>query len=268
MSIPIYQIDAFTDRLFGGNPAAVCPLERWLPDEVMQAIAAENNLSETAFLVAAGGDFDLRWFTPTKEVDLCGHATLATAHLVLTRLDPARQKVGFNTRSGRLEVARDGEMLVMDFPAYPPRPVDVPDGLVEALGSAPETVLCGNYLMAVFGNEDEIRALRPRFGVMIAYGLDEAIVTAPGEDCDFVSRFFAPGFGIVEDPVTGSAHCALVPYWAERIGRKELHARQVSERGGELWCRLAGDRVSIAGRAVTYLEGQIDVGSANGIDSR
>ncbi len=261
MRIPIYQIDAFTDRLFGGNPAAVCPLADWLPDETMQAIAAENNLSETAFFIPADEDFDLRWFTPATEVDLCGHATLATAHLVLTQLDPARKKVGFNTRSGRLEVEHDGDMLVMDFPAYPPRPVEIPNGLVEALGAEPEAVLRGNYLLVVYRDERQIRALQPRFGVMIAYGLDEAIVTAPGDDCDFVSRFFAPGFGIVEDPVTGSAHCALVPYWTERLGKKQLHARQVSERGGEIFCRLVDDRVCMAGRAVTYLEGHIEVGS-------
>lgn len=266
MRIPIYQIDAFTDRLFSGNPAAVCPLEGWLPDGLMQAIAAENNLSETAFFVPEGEGFGLRWFTPACEVDLCGHATLATAHLVLNHLEPSWERVAFASRSGPLEVSRQGDRLMMDFPAYPPGPVDPPEGLAECLGAEPEAVLRSNYLMAVFGDPSQVVDLRPRFGAMIARGIDEAVVTAPGEDCDLVSRFFAPGMGIMEDPVTGSAHCTLVPYWAERLGKGELHARQVSERGGELFCRLDGDRVLIAGRAVTYLEGHIDVGSVVGAD--
>jgi len=259
MRIPLYQIDAFTDRLFGGNPAAVCPLERWLPDAVMQAIAAENNLSETAFFVPAGDGFELRWFTPEREVDLCGHATLATGHLLLRHLDPDRESVAFSTRSGRLEVNRDGDLLVLDFPAYPPRAVDAPAGLFEALGHDAEAVLQGNYLMVVYRDERAVRALDPDFSAMTRAGLDEAIATARGVDCDFVSRFFAPGYGIPEDPVTGSAHCTLVPYWAGRLGKARLHARQVSSRGGELYCELRDDRVRIAGRAVTFLEGTIDV---------
>jgi PhzF family phenazine biosynthesis protein len=259
MRIPMYQIDAFTDRLFSGNPAAVCPLERWLPDAVMQAIAAENNLSETAFFVPAGGGFELRWFTPEREVELCGHATLATAHLLLRHLEPGRVRVGFATRSGRLEVSLDGDFLVMDFPAHPPVPVDAPAGLFEALGHEAEAVLQGNYLMVVYRDERAVRALHPDFGAMARAGLAEAIVTARGVDCDFVSRFFAPGFGIPEDPVTGSAHCTLVPYWAHRLGTTKLHARQASRRGGELFCELRGERVSIAGRAVTYLEGTIEL---------
>jgi len=259
MRTPIYQIDAFTDQLFGGNPAAVCPLATWLPDATMQAIAAENNLSETAFFVPADGGFELRWFTPEREVELCGHATLATAHLLLRHLDPDRDRVAFSTRSGRLEVSRDGELLVMDFPAYPPQPVDAPAGLFEALGHDAEAVLRGNYLMVVFRSERAVRALAPDFGAMTRAGLEEAIVTARGVDCDFVSRFFAPGYGIAEDPVTGSAHCTLVPYWAHRLGKIRLHARQVSPRGGELRCELRGERVAIAGRAVTYLEGTIEV---------
>ena len=258
MRIPIYQIDAFTDQLFGGNPAAVCPLATWLPDATMQAIAAENNLSETAFFVPADGGFELRWFTPEREVELCGHATLATAHLLLRELDPDRERVAFSTRSGRLEVSRDGELLVMDFPAYPPQPVGAPAGLFEALGHDAEAVLQGNYLMVVYRDERAVRALEPDFGAMTRAGLEEAIVTARGVDCDFVSRFFAPGYGITEDPVTGSAHCTLVPYWAHRLGKIRLHARQVSARGGELYCELRGERVSIAGRAVTYLVGTIE----------
>jgi PhzF family phenazine biosynthesis protein len=259
MRIPIYQIDAFTDRLFAGNPAAVCPLERWLPDAVMQAIAAENNLSETAFLVPQRNGFQLRWFTPAREVDLCGHATLASGWLVLRVLDPGRDLVAFDTRSGSLGVARDGDLLVMDLPAHRPLPAPAPAGLVEALGRVPESVLAANYLMAVYPDDGAIRALNPDFRAMAEAGIDEVLVTAPGDGCDLVSRFFAPGFGIPEDPVTGSAHCALVPYWAERLGKTRLHARQLSRRGGELWCELRGDRVSIAGGAVLYLEGEIEV---------
>jgi PhzF family phenazine biosynthesis protein len=256
----MYQVDAFTDRLFAGNPAAVCPLERWLDDETMQSIAAENNLSETAFFVAAGDGYHLRWFTPATEVDLCGHATLASGHVVLRVLEPSRSAVAFETRSGRLEVARSGELLVMDLPAYPPRPAQAPTGLIEALGREPEAVLAANYLMAVYPDEVAVRDLRPDFAVMERIGLDEVIVTAPGVDCDLVSRFFAPGYGIDEDPVTGSAHCTLVPYWAGRLAKHRLHARQVSRRGGELFCELKGDRVSIAGASVLYLEGEIEVG--------
>jgi PhzF family phenazine biosynthesis protein len=259
MRIPIFQIDAFTNRLFGGNPAAVCPLESWLPDATLQAIAAENNLSETAFFVAAGDGYELRWFTPKIEVDLCGHATLATAHLLLHRLEPGRDRVSFSTRSGRLEVAREGDRMAMDFPAYPPEPVDAPAGLFEALGHDAEAVLRGNYLMVVVRSERAVRALEPDFAAMDRAGITEAIVTARGSDCDFVSRFFGPGFGIPEDPVTGSAHCTLVPYWARRLGRTRLQARQVSARGGELACELRGNRVSIAGDAVIYLEGTIEL---------
>jgi len=260
MRIPMYQVDAFTDRLFAGNPAAVCPLDRWLDDETMQSIAAENNLSETAFFVAAGDGYHLRWFTPVREVDLCGHATLASGHVVLHRLEPDRGSVAFETRSGLLEVARSGDLLVMDLPAYPPRSARAPAGLVEALGREPEAVLDANYLMAVFPDEAAVRDLAPDFAVMERAGLDEVLVTAPGVDCDLVSRFFAPGYGINEDPVTGSAHCALVPYWAARLGTQRLHARQVSRRGGELFCELRGDRVSIGGASVLYLEGEIEVG--------
>jgi predicted PhzF superfamily epimerase YddE/YHI9 len=261
MRISIYQIDAFTDRLFGGNPAAVCPLEEWLPDATMQAIAAENNLSETAFCVLAGELVELRWFTPTTEVDLCGHATMAAAHLILRMVDPTRQRVEFETRSGRLAVECGDHGLVMDFPAYPPSKVEVPPGLEEALGGRPEATWQGNYLMAVFPTESSVRSLRPDYGMMVGSGLDETIVTAPGDSCDFVSRFFAPGYGIDEDPVTGSAHCTLAPYWAERLGRHELRARQVSARGGELHCRLDRERVFLTGQAVTYLEGTIHIPS-------
>ena len=255
--LPIYQIDAFTDRVFGGNPAAVCPLEEWLSDEVMQAIALENNLSETAFFVArnGGGEYDLRWFTPATEVDLCGHATLASAHLVLHSLAPDLESVRFHTASGPLEVSRDGELLVMDFPARPPKPRDVPEGFAEAIGRAPSEMWSATKNMAVFETAAQVRGLGPDLDYIARLDLDGLICTAPGDDCDFVSRYFAPHVGIPEDPVTGSAHCTLIPYWAQRLGKDKLHARQISARGGELFCENAGGRVKIAGRAALYMEG-------------
>ncbi len=262
MTIPLYQIDAFAEEVFQGNPAAVCPLREWLADERMQAIAAENNLSETAFLVpgAGPGDYDLRWFTPAAEVELCGHATLASAHLVLNRLTPDLDTVRFSTLSGTLEVRRDGDRLAMDFPARPPGAYDPPPGLVEALGAAPEAVLASQRdAMAVYGDEATVRGVTPDMRLLAAIDRQGVIATAPGDDCDFVSRFFAPALGIDEDPVTGSAHCTLTPYWAERLDKTELHARQISARGGELYCRAMGERVRIAGRARLYLEGTIQL---------
>ena len=259
MEIPLYQIDAFTDATFAGNPAAVCPLDSWLDDERMQAIAAENNLSETAFIVARDdGDFDLRWFTPVAEVELCGHATLASGYLVLTRLQPARESVGFHTLSGRLDVTRDGGRLAMDFPAIPAQPVAAPEGLGHALGcEADEVLATDNKYLVIIGDEGAVLGLAPDMAAILALDRRGVIVTAPGQECDFVSRYFAPAIGIPEDPVTGSNHCVLVPYWAERLGTVDLHARQVSARGGELFCRLQGDRVRISGDAVLYLEGKI-----------
>jgi PhzF family phenazine biosynthesis protein len=257
VKILVYQVDAFAERIFAGNPAAVCPLEEWLPDQMLQAIAAENNLAETAFFVRNGTGFDLRWFTPTVEVDLCGHATLASAYVLINCLGWEASELSFNTRSGQLKVTRKGELLVLDFPALPPEPVTPCAGLLSGLGGNPQAILAARDYMVVYDSEDEIRALQPdleklknadRFGV---------IVTAPGTDCDFVSRFFAPGQGIPEDPVTGSAHCTLVPYWAERLGKMTLHGKQVSRRGGELFCELRGDRVEIAGRAALFLQGSI-----------
>ena len=260
MEIPLYQIDAFTDRVFGGNPAAVCPLQTWLEDDHMQVIAAENNLSETAFFIRHGEDFELRWFTPTKEVDLCGHATLATAYLIFTRLEGGRPEVTFHTRSGALTVGRDGPRLVMDFPAWEVEAVAMPEALAEGLGAEPEALyFAKDRYMALFADEAAVRAVRPDFPALRRLSPGRVIVTAPGADCDFVSRFFAPGSGIDEDPVTGSSHCALIPYWAERLGKTTLHARQVSARGGELFCELRGERVAIAGQAVLYLSGTIVV---------
>jgi predicted PhzF superfamily epimerase YddE/YHI9 len=261
MRLPIYQVDAFTNGLFGGNPAAVCPLQAWLPDATMQAIAAENNLSETAFFVPDGGDYALRWFTPTVEVDLCGHATLASAHVVFRFLEPERESVNFHTlKAGTLAVIRRADMLVMDFPSRPASPAPAPPGLLAALGGAPREVLRARDYLVVYDSAAEIAALAPDLAALAKVDCWAAIVTAPGEDgIDFVSRFFAPKQGVPEDPVTGSAHCTLVPYWAKRLGKVELEARQLSRRGGALRCALNGNRVSIGGRAVVYLEGQISV---------
>jgi predicted PhzF superfamily epimerase YddE/YHI9 len=261
MRLPIYQVDAFTDGLFGGNPAAVCPLEAWLPDATMRAIAAENNLSETAFFVPDGGDYALRWFTPTVEVDLCGHATLASAHVVFRFLEPERESVNFHTlKAGTLAVTRRADMLVMDFPSRPASPAPAPPGLLAALGGTPREVLHARDYLVVYDSAGAIAALAPDLAALAKVDCWAAIVTAPGEDdIDFVSRFFAPKQGVPEDPVTGSAHCTLVPYWAARLGKVELEARQLSRRGGALRCALNGNRVSIGGRAVVYLEGQISV---------
>ena len=260
MRIPIYQIDAFTDRLFHGNPAAVCPLERWMPDDVMQKIAAENNLAETAFFVPAGDGYHLRWFTPKVEVDLCGHATLASAYVVARILTPGTRTIRFDSKSGPLHVSVDSEVIRLDFPIDPPRSVALPAGLEQALGLKPQEVLASRikYLL-VLGTESEVRQVTPNMDALIKLDQSGVIVTAPGADCDFVSRFFAPRLGVPEDPVTGSAHCVLTPYWAKKFGKAKLHARQLSARGGELFCEARGERVWIAGKAVKYLEGFVDV---------
>jgi PhzF family phenazine biosynthesis protein len=264
MQLPIYQVDAFTDRLFGGNPAAICPLESWLPDATMQAIAAENNLAETAFYVSEGEGFALRWFTPEVEVDLCGHATLATARVIFQH-EPNRSSIAFRTlKSGTLTVKRAGDLLMMDFPARPAKPVGAPEGLVAAFGRTPiETLgVRGNMsiLMAVYRSVADVAALKPDVQALTKLDWSAVIATAPGEDgIDFVSRFFAPTLGIPEDPVTGAAHCTLTPYWAARLGKTRLEARQISRRGGALTCSLNGERVIMAGRAVLYMQGTITV---------
>jgi PhzF family phenazine biosynthesis protein len=265
MRLKMYQVDAFTPEPFRGNPAAVCPLERWLPDGTMQNIALENNLSETAFFVREGGAFALRWFTPTVEVDLCGHATLASAFVLFHVLNEPGERVEFRTRSGSLSVARRGDLLELDFPAKPPRACDPPPGLIDALGAEPADVLVaiggaghGNYL-AVYDSERAVRGLAPDFAVLRRLEGYGVIATAPGDSVDFVSRYFAAAYGVDEDPVTGSSHCTLTPYWAGRLGKSDLSAQQVSKRGGDLRCRLAGDRVHIAGHAVLYLWGEIEV---------
>lgn len=259
MKLPLYQVDAFTSRLFGGNPAAVIPLEEPLDDRLMQSIAAENNLSETAFPVREGDVYRLRWFTPTLEVDLCGHATLATAHVLFETGAVSGDSVRFETQSGTLTVTREGDLLGMDFPSRPPEPIRCEDELVDALDQWPAEVHLARDLMAVFDDEETIRSMKPDFRKIAALDAFAVMVTAPGKGSDFVSRFFVPKAGIPEDPVTGSAHCTLVPYWANRLGKSDLHALQVSERGGELFCENRGDRVFLRGRAVLYLRGEIEV---------
>ncbi len=262
MQLAIYQIDAFTDTPFHGNPAAVCPLDAWLADDVLQAIAMENNLSETAFFVPEGEGYGLRWFTPALEVDLCGHATLATGYLILHRLSPGRDAVSFETRSGTLEVRRDGDALAMNFPVLAPgAAVNPAPALVSAMGAVPDE--CRHiremhgapYILLVYETEAQVAELSPRFAGLGA----NVIATAPGDSVDFVSRFFAPMSGIDEDPVTGSAHCTLAPYWANRLDKSALTARQISARGGDVGCRLEGERVIITGNCAFYMEGRIEM---------
>lgn len=262
MRLPLYQIDAFTDHVFGGNPAAVCVLHQWLADETLQAIAAENNLAETAFLVRREeGDYDLRWFTPTVEVDLCGHATLASGYAVFSYLRPQADSVRFHSRSGPLTVTREGEVLTMDFPAQPPRRAGSEEAaaVAAALGSEPLEVWRDEKFLTLLPDEAAVRAAAPNLALVAALPGDGLIVTAEGTAHDFVSRYFAPASGIPEDSVTGSAHCVLAPFWAERLGRNPLQARQVSQRGGAVTCRVAGDRIFLSGRATPYLEGSITI---------
>ncbi len=255
-----FVVHSFTDRVFAGNPAGVCPLEEWIDDASMQEIAAENRLSETAFFVRAGDSYHLRWFTPKSEVDLCGHATLASAFVLFDHLGHEGDTITFNTLSGELSVWKDGESLVMDFPSRPAQEVETPDDLVAGLRSDVERVLKSRDYMAVFENERQVRDLKPDFSELEKLDCTGIIATAPGEEVDFVSRFFAPREGIPEDPVTGSAHCTLTPYWAGLLGRNELVARQVSSRGGDLRCKLVDDRVLIAGRAALYSRGFLALG--------
>ena len=260
MKIEMYQADAFTDTLFGGNPAAVCPLKEWISDELMHNIAKENNLSETAFFVREGDVYGLRWFTPAAEVDLCGHATLATAHILFEELGYDKEEINFETRSGRLVVKKDGDQLLMDFPSDKMPQAEAPPILFQALGIKPtsHTYKSDDY-MVVLESEKEVANLYPDFRLLSEVNARGIIVTAPGNEVDFVSRFFAPQHDIDEDPVTGSAHTNLTPYWSERLGKTEMKARQISERLGELTVRDKGDRVEILGKAVTYLKGEIRV---------
>jgi PhzF family phenazine biosynthesis protein len=261
MKIPIYQVDAFTSEVFSGNPAAVCILDSWLDDNILQSIAAENNLSETAFLVRNDNGFDLRWFTPRIEVSLCGHATLASAFVIFTCRDWSEKEIRFRTRkSGQLVVSKHNGLLEMDFPSRPAHSVIPPPGLKEALGVTPIAVLGSvEDLMFVLDSEKAVRELQPDFSALERIECRGIIVTSRGSQSDFVSRFFAPAVGIPEDPVTGSAHCVLVPYWSSELNKKNLHAFQISKRGGELFCTHTGDRVKISGKAVLYFEGVITI---------
>jgi PhzF family phenazine biosynthesis protein len=261
MKIPIYQVDAFTSEVFSGNPAAVCPLDTWIPDTQLQAIAAENNLSETAFLVRNERGFDVRWFTPVTEVALCGHATLASAFVLFVCRKWPEESIRFQTRrSGLLVVKRRGDLLDMDFPSRPAYRRAAPAGLVETLGATPKEVLgSAEDLLLVLESEKAVRAVQPDFSALERVECRGVIVTARGDRSDFVSRFFAPRVGVREDPVTGSAHCVLIPYWAGVLRKHDLHAFQVSARGGELFCVHAGERVTISGKAALYMEGAIAV---------
>ena len=259
MKLKQYQVDAFSDKVFGGNPAAVVPLSSWLDDSLLQSIAEENNLSETAFFVSSEKGFQLRWFTPITEVDLCGHATLAAAHIIFKSLGYPKQVITFETRSGELVVENKGGQMEMNFPACPPIPGEIPEILSKGLGQHPIAVLVADDYIAVFDSEATVRSITPNQTLLSQLDLRGVVITAPGVDVDFVSRFFAPGFGIPEDPVTGSAHCELAPYWASKLGKNTLTARQVSKRGGNLTCEVRDNRVFILGSAVTFMEADIAV---------
>jgi len=262
MRIPLFQVDAFTQQPFTGNPAAVCPLNGWLDDRMLRKVAAENNLSATAFLVLQGNQYQLRWFTPQCEIKLCGHATLAAGYVVLNILQPGIDTVRFETRfRGALSVYRNGDLFSMDFPAmFAKKCAKPPDAVVHALGPSPppsEVLEVNETYIAVYEADSAIRNIRPDFARLEQLDPFAVAVTAPGDEVDFVSRYFAPSYGVPEDPVTGSVHCALTPYWARRLGKTELHARRVSDRGGELWCEIAGERVVLKGAAVLTLRGSL-----------
>ena len=260
MKLPIYQVDAFASEVFKGNPAAVVPYNEPVSTEVMQKVAMENNLSETAFIQSSGsGHYRIRWFTPAVEVDLCGHATLAAAHVVMNELEPGLKRVVFSAAVGPLEVAARDGLLILDFPSRPPQPADIAPELSEAMGKRPLEVLKSRDLILVYGSEGDVVGLRPHFDQLAACSTFGVLATARGKSTDFVSRCFFPAVGIDEDPVTGSAHCSLIPFWAERLGKSSLTALQRSKRGGELFCELRGDRVHIGGRVVPYLTGEITV---------
>ena len=261
MTITIYQADAFSDKLFGGNPAAICPLNEWLPEPLMQKIAAENNLAETAFFVYEGDGYKLRWFTPEMEIDLCGHATLATAHILYTELGYSEEKIRFHTiKAGTLVVTRHSDLYTLDFPTRIGEKVEAPSELIQALGRKTplETFKSRDYML-IYDTEEEVASIKPDFIALSKIDALGIIVTAKGSNSDFVSRMFAPSAGINEDPVTGSAHCSLIPYWSKKLGKTQLHAYQISTRRGELWCELKEDRVLISGKVVTYLKGEIFV---------
>ena len=260
--VRIYQVDAFADAMFEGNPAAVCILTSWPHDHVLQSIAAENNLSETAFVVGEGGRYRLRWFTPKAEVDLCGHATLAASHVIFEYEEPGLNAessyITFLTLSGELYVRRHNGSIMMNFPSDPPKPITPSEVLLDGLGAKPSETLSGAYLMAVYESENQVRELDPKLDLIASIDNVGVIATAPGDQVDFVSRFFAPRVGVPEDPVTGSAHTILTPYLAERLGKTKLQARQISARGGSVECHLENGRVLLYGKAVLYMKGEIE----------
>lgn len=258
MTFPIYQVDAFTSKLFSGNPAAVIPLEKWLADSVMQNIAAENNLAETAFFIKEGDGYHIRWMTPTVEVPLCGHATLASAYVIFNFIEKESNKIKFKSKSGDLFIERKGDLLSLNFPSNMPRPTEIPKELYECFGRTPVEVLTTDFfLFVVFDSEEFIKTYEPKFDLIKKIHGDSVIITARGNDVDFVSRMFAPNSGIDEDPVTGSAHTVLTPYWSQKLGKKKLTARQISKRGGDLLCEDLDTRIKISGEAVLYLMGNI-----------
>lgn len=259
MKQKLYQVDAFAGKLFEGNPAAVCPLSKWLLDILLRQIAMENNLSETAYFVQEEDSFRIRWFTPTSEVDLCGHATLASAHVLFEHLQFDRPEITFSSHSGPLTVRKENGLLVMNFPASRGERVDGADALLKALGTESDEIYRATDYMVVLKEEGQVKKLDPDLFQLNRIDTRGVIVTAPGSDYDFVSRFFAPAVGVNEDPVTGSAHTMLTPYWAERLGKDKLLARQVSRRGGTVYCKMLGERVEISGEAITYLEGEIEI---------
>lgn len=259
MKLKLFHIDAFATRAFEGNPAAVCPLDSWLEDSVLQAIAEENNLSETAFFVPGDIGYDLRWFTPVAEVDLCGHATLASAHVLFHHLGYSEKAIHFQTRSGQLVVEKNNGFLHMNFPAIDSDPCEIPPLLVEGLGAAPSEVLAADDYLVIFPHEDIVQTLNPSYHLLSQLDRRAVIVTAKGNTVDFVSRLFAPKLGINEDPVTGSSHCQLTPYWSKQLGKTKLQARQISKRGGSIFCELKGERVLLSGQAVTFMEGEIHI---------
>lgn len=261
MKIQKFQVDAFTKKVFGGNPAAVCPLEYWLPDDVLQRISMENSVTETAFFVPAEDGFEIRWFTPEIEMDLCGHATLATAHVITRHLLSPFSSVMFHSKSGILTVTVEDDRLTLNFPSRVPGPCDIPRIILDSIQSEPIEILKSRDYMLVFETEEIIRYMKPDQGILnqINLGPGGIIVTAPGNEVDFVSRYFIPQASIFEDPVTGSAHCSLIPYWSKRLGKSSMLALQVSPRGGTLYCKNLGERVLISGEAVTYSEGHITI---------
>lgn len=259
MNISIYQIDAFTSKIFSGNPAAVCPLDKWIDDNIMRSIASENNLSETAFFVRERDGYRIRWFTPTTEVDLCGHATLASAFVIFNEINKGADQITFYSKSGVLNVTKDADLILLDFASLPPKVPGNPEKIIYAFNLKPVEVLQADDYLLIYKSQADIENLEPDLNLLKDIDLRGVVVSAPGSDCDFVSRFFAPKYGIDEDPVTGSVHCTLIPYWSKRLGKNKLHAKQLSIRGGELFCEMKDDRVGISGRAVEYLRGEIVV---------